>query len=255
MLRAVVLVALLTTTAYAEPWYRGEHGTNRVVHLSLTTVGLIAYPLFLYVEKHRSLAVCRWCDPTGLDRVTRDALRWDDHAKTAARISDVTAYGVAPLSIGLVALGTLDEPSWATAIDDFTPILETMVVTEWVTLGLKLAIGRQRPYAHYTEARSYEDNLSFPSGHTSRAFALVTSAAMIARARGYRSEPYVWIAGMTAAAATGYFRVAADKHYLLDVLAGAALGTGAGLTVPLLMRRNAVVLVPGREGVALAGSW
>jgi membrane-associated phospholipid phosphatase len=59
---------------------------------------------------------------------------------------------------------------------------------------------------------------------------------------------------LTLAAATGYLRIAADRHYFTDVLAGAALGAGAGLTVPYLMHRE-VEVVPTRDGVAIAGSW
>jgi membrane-associated phospholipid phosphatase len=155
----------------------------------------------------------------------------------------------------LVALGTLADPSWATAIDDLTPVIEAMVITQWVTRAIKIPVGRQRPYAHYTAPADYEDNLSFPSGHTSRAFSLAVSAAMIARARGYRSEPYIWTLGFTAASASAYLRIAADRHYLTDVLAGAAIGIGTGLTVPSLMCRNALSVVPVRDGVALAGVW
>ena len=77
---------------------------------------------------------------------------------------------------------------------------------------------------------------------------------MIARARGYRSEPYIWAATGVLGAATAYLRIAADKHYATDVLAGAVLGSAVGLTVPWLMRRDLEVL-PTRNGVALAGMW
>jgi membrane-associated phospholipid phosphatase len=258
VLRALVVVCLLASTASAESWYRGEHGTNRILHLSIAVVGGAAYTaLEVPLEDNLAPTTCHWCDPTGLDTGVRDALRWSDgNASSAATASHLTVYGLAPIaSVGLVALGTFDEPSWAQVIDDFTPIAEALVINAWVTRGLKLMIGRQRPYAHFAGPQSTEDNLSFPSGHTSFAFAVVTSSAMIARARGYRSEPYIWATGLTLAAAGGYFRIAADKHYVTDVLAGAAVGTAAGLTVPLLMRRNAPVVVPTRDGAAVVGSW
>ncbi|HET9554449.1 MAG TPA: hypothetical protein VFP50_15910 [Anaeromyxobacteraceae bacterium] len=40
---------------------------------------------------------------------------------------------------------------------------------------------------------------------------------------------------MAGAAATGWLRVAADRHWATDVLAGAAAGTTVGLVVPLLV--------------------
>jgi hypothetical protein len=62
----------------------------------------------------------------------------------------------------------------------------------------------------------------------------VTSAATVARKRHSAMAPWIWGGGMTLAVVTGYLRVAAGAHYLTDVLAGAAVGTGIGLTVPLL---------------------
>lgn len=257
MLRALVVLGLLATSASAEPWYRGKHGSNRVLHVSIALAGGASYILLEGpVEHDLAATACRWCKPTRMDTSVRDALHWSSSAEDAGNLSHLTAYGLAPaLAFGLVALGTSEESSWAAIIDDLTPILESAVIDGWLTRGLKLVIGRQRPYAHFTGPINHEDNLSFPSGHTSLAFSLVTSAGMVARTRGYRSEPYIWAIGLPIAAASGYFRIAADKHYALDVLAGAVTGTAVGLTVPLLMRRNEVAVVPTRGGLAVVGSW
>lgn len=258
MLRALVVLCLLATTASAEPWYRGKYGTNRILHVSIALGGGLAYiALEGPVEHDLAATTCRWCDPTRVDAAFRDALHWSSSNEDAGNLSHLTAYGITPaVAFGLVALGTSDNnPSWAQVIDDLTPILESAVIDGWLTRGLKIVIGRQRPYAHYTGPINHEDNLSFPSGHTSLAFSLVTSAAMVARARGYRSEPYIWAIGMTVATAAGYFRIAADKHHVTDVLAGAVTGTAVGLTVPLLMKRNAPAIVPTRGGLAVVGSW
>jgi membrane-associated phospholipid phosphatase len=253
--RAVVLVlCLLATTAHAddEPWYRGRHGTNRIVHLTIAAGGTILYPAF----GPRELApdACRWCEPNALDRSVRDALRWDN-VGAAGRLSDAGGYLVTPgLAIGALLIGTAGDLSVARSVDDLVPILETQMIARWATRGAKLAFGRQRPYAHYTGAEDEDDNLSFPSGHTSFVFSIAVSAGTVAHLRGYRSEPLVWIVGLTLASATGYLRIAADRHYLTDVIGGAVVGTAAGLTVPLLMRRN-VELLPSNRGIAIAGVW
>jgi membrane-associated phospholipid phosphatase len=254
--RAVlVLLCLVTGTAQAESWYRGKHGTNRVVHLSLTTIGFVVYPI---AEPLEFGVECRWCGgPNALDRGVRNALVWsDDDRGRAAFMSDVTAYAATPtLTISLVLAGTIEDPSWAALIDDLVPVIETMVVTQWVTRALKIGVARTRPYAHFTGERDPdEDNLSFPSGHTSRAFALATSAGMLARARRYKSEPYIWATGLSLAAISGYLRIAADRHYFTDVIAGGSLGVAAGLTVPLLMKRE-IEVTPTGNGIAIAGTW
>jgi membrane-associated phospholipid phosphatase len=239
--------------ASAEPWHRGRHGKNRIVHLSITTVGLVAYPLMKPVEAALAPDACRWCTPTALDTAVRERLRWSDTG--TADTLGVVAHGAAPaLSIALLLLGTLDEPSWAQLIDDVVPVVETVVITQWVTRALKLGVGRQRPYARYGDPDDDDDNLSFPSGHAARPVSIVVAAALVARARRYRSEPYLWAGGLALAAASGYLRIAGDRHYVTDVLAGSALGVAAGLTVPLLMKRD-LTLVPAGSGVSVAGHW
>lgn len=262
MRTALVVVCVLAASARGDVavkpargqrWYQGQHGNNRIFHFTATTVGLLLYPALQFVEDD---VECRWCGgPNALDRGVRNALVWSD-TKTAGQISDLSAYALAPaVNLGLVLAGTLASPSTAGLIDDIVPIAETMVVTEWVTRGIKLGFARERPYAHFTDATGSDDNLSAPSGHTSRAFALMTSAGVIAHTRGYKSEPYIWAAGATIGATAGYLRIAADRHYFSDVVVGAAIGVSAGLTVPLLMRRANATVVPTGTGIAFAGVW
>lgn len=256
MRAALVLLCLLVAVpAHAErPWYRGRYGKNRIVHLTIAAGGTILYPALGWLERDLAPAQCRWCEPNALDRGARDTLLWDN-VRSAARLSDGAAYLVTPgVAIGALALGTIDDPSVAGSLDDLVPILEAQMFARWASRAAKLAFGRQRPYAHYTGPEDEDDNLSFPSGHTTFAFSIATSAGTVAHLRGYRSEPLVWALGLTFASATGYLRMAADRHYLTDVIAGAALGSVAGLTVPLLMRRN-VELLPTANGIAIAGMW
>jgi len=254
-LLVLVIAMTATSSAHAEPWYKGRYGKNRILHLSIAVGGFVAYPLMKPLEKRWAAETCRWCTPTGVDARIRNSLVWDDRTQSDD-FSDYGSYFISPaLSFGLVAFGTVDDASWASVIDDFTPILESMVITQFVTAIIKVSVGRQRPYAHYTAPMDHEDNLSFPSGHGSRAFSLVTSAAMVARARGYKIEPVIWAVGLTVASASAYLRIGADKHYFTDVLGGAVVGSAIGLTVPSLMCRNSITLVPQRNGVAFAGEF
>ncbi|WP_224490075.1 phosphatase PAP2 family protein [Robertkochia flava] len=89
-----------------------------------------------------------------------------------------------------------------------------IVLTGAVTYGLKLAIDKERP--------DMSDNHAFPSGHTSVVF---HSAGYLHRRYGFKySIPAYLLAGFTAAS-----RMEADKHDLLDVTAGAAIGLCSNL--------------------------
>lgn len=71
------------------------------------------------------------------------------------------------------------------------------------------------------------DQYSFPSGHTATAF---TNASLLFYE--YK-DANIWYAssGFLFATATGFLRIANNKHYTSDVLAGAGIGTAIGLTV------------------------
>jgi membrane-associated phospholipid phosphatase len=107
---------------------------------------------------------------------------------------------------------------YSTAIKDYDG-LKSLVFTGGstllVTLGLKYAVGRPRPYQE-----AGERGTSFPSLHAASAFC----------GAAYWQRRYGWHAGIPAyalAAATGYSRVWGNYHYWSDVAAGAAIGTAA----------------------------
>ncbi len=77
------------------------------------------------------------------------------------------------------------------------------------TYGLKKMVGKQRP--------NNGNKDSFPSGHTSAAF---QGASFIHFRYGWKYAVPAYLG----AAFVGYSRVDAEKHYTVDVLAGATLG-------------------------------
>lgn len=107
------------------------------------------------------------------------------------------------------------------------------------TFALKYAVGEKRPDG--------SDNVSFPSGHATVAFA---GAAMLHKEYGHVS-PWISITGYSAATLVAASRVAADHHYWHDVAAGAAIGwLGTELTYRLTER-----LFPKKNvNVAFAGT-
>lgn len=93
-----------------------------------------------------------------------------------------------------------------------------------LTYGLKQTFSRPRPYISYpNDIVPYENltSLSFPSGHSSIAFATATSLSL-SNPKWYIIAPsYFW------AFSVGYSRMNLGVHYPTDVLAGAVLGVGS----------------------------
>lgn len=119
----------------------------------------------------------------------------------------------------------------------------TLLATQAYVVGgameslLKLLSGRQRPFVNTPEypgprstfhgpSYSLHENSSFPSGHTTVAFAAATVFAM-----EYRDRPLVPIISYSAATLIGLSRITENKHWASDVLAGAALGYVTGRQV------------------------
>ena len=100
-------------------------------------------------------------------------------------------------------------------------IIGSLLINTAITQGLKYTIHRQRPYDAYpTLIHPYniETDPSFPSGHTSTAFALATSLSM------QNKKWYIVIPAFAWASSVGYSRLYLGEHYPTDVIAGAAIG-------------------------------
>ncbi len=113
----------------------------------------------------------------------------------------------AHLALGLGGLKGVSKNRYQiVTADAFAAIMMAAVVN-----GLKYTVNRTRPNGH---------NASFPSGHTATAF---TGATLLAHEYGHRS---VWIpiAGYAVATTTGVMRVLNNRHYVSDVIVGAAVG-------------------------------
>ena len=246
------------------PWYTGPYARNREYNLAFTgALGLYlgAASLFNFTPIPSK---CSWCSVPGFDAGARHQLKWNNTG-LADTISSYEAYVLAPI-VGLTLLIVADSDASPTRlIDDVLPVAETVAVTEVLTSFAKYGFARERPYAHYasTPTSGGDADVSFWSGHSVLGFSITGAAATICHFRHYKTEPYVWATGIALSLSVEYLRIAADKHYLSDVITGGLVGIGAGLLVPRLMQRE-VKIVPVRStmvegdsvnGVALAGSF
>lgn len=105
-------------------------------------------------------------------------------------------------------------------------IITGIALSTIVMEGLKISINRTRPGDAYPGLIFPVDpahGQSFPSGHTSLAFATATELT-IQYKKWYVAVPaFIW------AGSVGYSRMYLGKHYPSDVLGGAVVGVGGGL--------------------------
>ncbi len=180
--------------------------------------------------------------------------------------SDAFAYG--GTFVGLVVApiyGAIDGPAGSRgrgALTHGVIFAESVTVSVTLTDVIKAASRRPRPY---TRAPGFawedaDDQMSFPSGHTSTAGALSFSLAhQVASTTDLSAGAKVGLYGLATAwtATTGALRVAAAKHYPSDVVVGGLLGATVGIVVPELHRGTGLRVAVGgdrdRRTVGLAG--
>lgn len=131
---------------------------------------------------------------------------------------------IVPVSVGVplgvIGVGFLKQDS--TIKNKGVYIGASLVIAAGITTGLKYSVKRERPFVTYPVIDKVMNagSPSFPSGHTSDAFATATSLSL-AFPKWYIIAPsFVW------ACSVGYSRMDLGVHYPSDVLAGAAIGAG-----------------------------
>lgn len=129
--------------------------------------------------------------------------------------------------------------------DRVVPVTALAITAAFVTGdaasgAIKQAVDRPRPPlddpARLDAAVALPSSSSFPSGHATTAFAAAVAVAVL--------MPRFRVAAVALAFVVALSRVYLGVHFVLDVLAGAVLGTLIGLAVGLAARR----LIAARGG-------
>jgi len=255
-----VLAALVLATLVAVPGLaRAEPVRLHVAwdqEVPLTVAGLALWFGVAAVQDEMGLHHCGWCGPPGpVDRAVRRALLAPD-PDAASTASSVVGFVALPLVWAVTDILSVhvQDRGWMELVEDLLVVAEAFVLTSLVTRLVKISTRRPRPYAEYgtADACGGDALLSFFSGHTSMSASVAASAATLAFLRGSRLAP--WVAGLGAAmvVATGLLRIAADRHWASDVLAGLLVGTALGVAVPMLhVRRSKVAILPGPSTVTV----
>ncbi len=141
-------------------------------------------------------------------------------ARQFARFGDAT--GILPI-VGGVALAGVVTRNRAVRLAAAHSAEAVILASVTVEAG-KYLFGRERPYAdpdldgmdflHYSSGSP-----AFPSGHTAAAFAMATTLGDAI------AKPWARVGLYALAAGTGWAEMAAEAHWMSDVLAGAVIGT------------------------------
>jgi membrane-associated phospholipid phosphatase len=133
--------------------------------------------------------------------------------------SDVWIVVGVPLTVGSAGLIKKDDTLFRSACVALT----TVAVSSAITEALKYTVNRHRPFMTYPDITKKSSAIgpSFPSGHTSAAFALATSMSL--------SYPkwYIIVPAYSWAGSVGFSRMDLGVHYPSDVLTGAVIGAGS----------------------------
>lgn len=182
----------------------------------------------------------------------------------SSEISAVTAYSLEPMGNlyafavmgGFVAHGYLAENDRSRSTGLMA--VESYLISALLVRIPKYAFGRTRPDAWWEpgpgEWKGPINGTSFPSGHTTSAFAVASVIAY-----QYRDTPWVPVTAYTLASLAGISRVYDNRHWISDVFAGAVFGTVTGRFICRQHQKNQFLIEPvslnGISGIKLAYRW
>ena len=161
--------------------------------------------------------------------------RWLHGAATGFRI--LGSEGSLAAGAGLYLVGKASKKNRTADLGLHS--LEAMVSADLVSTGLKVVFGRARPFVDISNNtdfqlfRGLKDDKyrSFPSGHSTNAFAFASTVSRETEMWWPKSRWYVGTVMYGGAALVGLSRMYNNQHWASDVIAGAAVGTIVGLKV------------------------
>ena len=141
----------------------------------------------------------------------------------------VLAFGI-PGILLIVALATKNTALRRNALLIFIPVAISAIVANI----LKYTIDLPRPFEvyHFIKQLSVGGSPTFPSGHTSDAFAFATAASLVYRKWFIIIPCIIW------AVLVGYSRMYLGVHFPSDVLGGALVGAISSSVYYWFVKRN-----------------
>ncbi len=157
-----------------------------------------------------------------LRKINRAHSPWADDAFKVIESNLFLAYATGP---AVYVYGWVGDD--ASARDAGLLITSTMLLNGGVTTLTKKIVNRRRPFEVLPDIRRLDNpgSASFPSGHSSSAFALAGAVTLETREWRLAVPIYFW------AATVAYGRMYQGVHYPSDVAVGAIYGTASALAV------------------------
>ena len=145
--------------------------------------------------------------------------------------------GSAITGLGIYAVGRIDGQRRVQALGLHT--VEAILFANMMTGAIKYVAGRQRPFVDITNPYDFQlwrgfrgdTYRSFPSGHSTTAFAFASALTRETQFWWPHAAFYVGTVFYGGAALVGASRIYNNMHWASDVMAGAAIGTVMGLKV------------------------
>jgi membrane-associated phospholipid phosphatase len=181
---------------------------------------------------HLERSDMKWVVPSSIgfmalattDRMTGDEiLESDGQVKASQWISNaggsIYALTAAASTFYLIGREKNDYRARETGVLSAEAMIDSIIVEG----ALKGITQRARPLDGHERSEFFDGGSSFPSGHSTQAWALATVVA-----HEYKDRAAVQIAAYGIASAVSVARFTGHKHYISDVVAGSALGFGIG---------------------------
>ena len=183
--------------------------------------------------------VAMWPLDRRLERNLADEDLQDNHFihESSSIIRDIGHPGSTIIGVSMYAAGRL---SGSKRLADLgLHGTEALYVGAFGASVIKVLAGRARPYVDPENPHSFVlargkgsgDYKSFPSGHTTAAFAAASAVTSETSRWWPKSTPYIGTLMYGGATLVGLSRMYESKHWASDVAMGAAIGTFSGLKV------------------------
>jgi membrane-associated phospholipid phosphatase len=256
------IAAALATAALCRP---GSARTEPVLEIGYQDIGWISAAALVSIPAQLRYYAMSPADTAALDRNDLWSMdRWAAgyHSGKAGLSSNLIILPLVGLPMAITALEAAQgRQPWGAAAADGVVYAEAMILSSSINLLVRSTAVHPRPLVYgrdvpASDRLSPEASGSFYSGHANAAFlsAVYFSYTYGLRHPDSRYQGAVWAGSLGAAAMVAGLRVAAGKHFLSDVVVGAAVGSFFGWAFPYLHRTRASGNAGGLD-VGMSGEW